>query len=258
MQLSEPRPTRSRRARRLTATALAATAVAALATGPAQAKNPTPEVVTSTQSGGKSVSFTFDDGPNGDDPYDAQDANETAALLDVLRENRVKATFCLWGDHVQQYPDLVRRIAAEGHTLCNHTMHHDFMGAKDPEAIRAELRETSALIRSIVPNAKIPFFRAPYGDWGADGRVARVAAEEGMQPLGWRFVISDWEPATAEQLAQRVRDQLTPGAVALMHDGGGDRTPTVDAVATLIPELKAAGWHFSQPEIRVTTAETGR
>ncbi|WP_369053868.1 polysaccharide deacetylase family protein [Kineococcus terrestris] len=241
-----------RTAHRLGASVLALAAAAtlsAVAAGPAQAKDPTPEIVTSAQGGGKAVSLTFDDGPNGAD---------TLRLLDVLREHRVKATFCLWGDHVRQYPDIVRRIAADGHTLCNHTMRHGFLGAEDPEAIRAELRETSALIREVVPGAKIPFFRAPYGDWGADQRVARVAAEEGMQPLGWRFVITDWEPATAEELAQRVRDQLTPGAVALMHDGGGDRRPTVDAVATLIPELKADGWRFARPEVRVTAAETRR
>ena len=84
----------------------------------------------------------------------------------MLEKHHVKATFCLWGDHVKQYPEIVRNIAGAGHLLCNHTMHHDNMGARTPEAIRADLEETSAVIREAVPDAKIGYFRAPCGSWG--------------------------------------------------------------------------------------------
>ncbi|WP_432573395.1 polysaccharide deacetylase family protein [Kineococcus sp. SYSU DK005] len=245
MQLTVSRPAARRRPRRLAAAA--ALALTALAVGSAPAAQagghrpappaaaPTAEVVTTTERGGRTVALTFDDGPNGADTRD---------LLRVLRRNHVKATFCLWGDHVREDPDLVRRIAAEGHTLCNHTMHHDNMQDWDPERVRADLEATSALIRSVVPGARIPFFRAPYGAWG---QTPQVAAELGMQPLGWAFTVEDWVPPGADVLAQRFRDQLTPGAVALMHDGGGDRSDTVEAVATLVPELRRAGWRFTLP-----------
>ena len=229
---------------RAAATALVAAGLGTALALPAQAApadrgdRPTTGIVDSARQGGKSVALTFDDGPNGAD---------TRRLLDVLEREGVKATFCLWGDHVKEDPALVRRIAAEGHTLCNHTMHHDNMADWTPERIRADLEATSALIRSIVPCAKIPYFRAPYGAWG---QTPQVAADLGMQPLGWRLVVSDWEEPGADVLVQRLREGTTPGAVVLLHDGGGDRSGTVSAVETIVPELKAAGWRFSLPARR--------
>ncbi|MGI5162221.1 polysaccharide deacetylase family protein [Microbispora sp. CA-102843] len=205
---------------------------------PVLADNPIPAVVDSTRSGGLAVGFTFDDGPNPPD---------TLRLLDVLREHHVKAVFCLWGDHVRQHPEVVRQIVADGHTLCNHSMHHDDMAAWSAEQIRADLLETSAAIRTAVPGAHIPYFRAPYGSWG---QTPTVAADLGMQALGWRLAIGDWDPPGTAELIRRLREGITPGAVVLMHDGGGDRSQTVDAVDAVIPALRSEGWHLSLPARR--------
>ena len=205
---------------------------------PARAGGPTPVVVDTARGHGDVVSLTFDDGPNPPD---------TLRLLDVLRRRHVKAVFCLWGDHVRDHPQVVRRIAAEGHVLCNHSLHHDDLSALTPEQIRADLAETSALIRQAVPHARIPYFRAPYGSWGES---PQVAADLGMQPLGWRLAITDWEPPGTDVLVQRLRDGITPGAVVLLHDGGGDRSQTVEAVDRIIPELRAQGWRFTLPRRR--------
>jgi peptidoglycan/xylan/chitin deacetylase (PgdA/CDA1 family) len=205
---------------------------------PARARPATEVVVDSTRQGGDTVALTFDDGPN---PAD------TPRLLEVLRENRVRAVFCLWGDYAEAHPDIVRAIAREGHTLCNHTMHHDDMATWSPDRIRADLERTSAAIRHAVPGARIPYFRAPYGSWGSS---PQVAAGLGMQPLGWRLTIADWEPSTSQKLARRLLEGVTPGAVVLLHDGGGDRSPTVGAVEQVIPELRADGWHFGLPARR--------
>ncbi|MEV0720817.1 polysaccharide deacetylase family protein [Asanoa sp. NPDC050611] len=170
---------------------------------------------------------------------------DTLRLLEVLREHHVKAVFCLWGDHVVEHPEVARAIARAGHTLCNHSMHHDDLSTWTPEQIAADLRETSAAIRRAVPHARIPYFRAPYGAWGAS---ADVAASLGMRPLGWRYDIADWEPPGTDVLVQRLLDRLTPGAVVLAHDGGGDRSQTVAAVDRVIPVLKAQRWRFTLPE----------
>ncbi|MGW3716263.1 polysaccharide deacetylase family protein [Streptomyces sp. NPDC005133] len=207
-------------------------------TGPAQARQADAQVVDSTRHGGRAVALTFDDGPN---PVD------TPRLLEVLRKRHVKAVFCLWGDHVEEHPELVRAIVAGGHTLCNHTMHHDDMGTWSAEDIRADLERTNAAIRRAAPGARIPYFRAPYGSWG---ETPQVAADLGMQPLGWRLAIGDWEPPGTDELVRRVEEGITPGAVILMHDGGGDRSQTVDAVDRLIPLLRAQGWHFAKPARR--------
>jgi peptidoglycan/xylan/chitin deacetylase (PgdA/CDA1 family) len=201
---------------------------------PAQAEA-TADIVTTTGRSGQTVSLTFDDGPDPDD---------TPALLSVLSRHQVKAVFCLWGDHVRQHPDIVRQIVRQGHTLCNHSMHHDDLEDRPVAQIRADLVATNAAIREAVPGAAIPYFRAPYGSWG---RSPEVAAELGMQPLGWTMDIADWEsPGTAE-LVRRLNEGVTPGAVILLHDGLGDRSQTVQAVDQVIPQWKARGWTFTLP-----------
>ncbi|MBV1853722.1 polysaccharide deacetylase family protein [Catellatospora tritici] len=220
-----------------TAIALGALSFALSAASPASAHSrATADIVDTARGHGDVVSFTFDDGPN---PAD------TLRLLDVLRRHHVKAVFCLWGDHVVEHPDVVRRIVAAGHTLCNHSMHHDDLSALTPEQIEADLVATSAAIRRAVPGARIPYFRAPFGAWG---QTPEVAARLGMQPLGWQLAITDWEPPGTDVLVQRLRDGITPGAVVLMHDGGGDRSQTVDAVDRIIPELRAQHWRFTLPQ----------
>lgn len=213
------------------------TAGAAPGDSPPKRVKATTEVVTSTGQSGNSVAFTFDDGP---------DPGSTPHLLDVLGEHNVTAVFCLWGDHVRQHPEIVRRIAAEGHVLCNHSMRHDDMGGWSAAQIRSDMQQTNALIRQAVPGASIPYFRAPYGSWG---QTPGVAAQLGMQPLGWRMDIGDWQPPGTAELVRRLRDGITPGAVVLMHDGGGDRSQTVAAVDQVIPGFQSQGWSFDLPAL---------
>ncbi|MFP8907347.1 polysaccharide deacetylase family protein [Streptomyces atacamensis] len=233
------RPRRPRRLRRLAAPLLLAAGLcmsSLTAAGTVQAADGT--VVTSTQSGGRTVSFTFDDGPH---------PTHTPRLLEVLRKHNVKATFCLWGDHVRQYPYLVSRIAADGHRLCNHSMAHQDMGGWSQQQIRQNLEQVNNVIRQAAPGAQITYFRAPYGSWG---QSPQVAASMGMQPLGWRTDIGDWQPPGTNELVRRIMQGVTPGAVVLMHDGGGDRSQTVSAVDQTIPQLKAQGYTFDQPAVR--------
>ncbi|QFZ19538.1 polysaccharide deacetylase family protein [Saccharothrix syringae] len=210
--------------------------VLALATGTAQAEEA--KIIDSTRHGGRTVALTFDDGPN---PAD------TPRLLKVLRKHHVRATFCLWGDYVEQHPQLVRSIVAHGHLLCNHSMHHDDMGAWTPEQVEADLKQTSAAIRRAVPGVPIRYFRAPYGSWG---QTPQVAAKLGMKPLGWQLAIGDWEPPGTDELVRRIREGITEGGVILMHDGPDDRAQTVDAVDRVIPLLRADGWRFDLPAKR--------
>jgi peptidoglycan/xylan/chitin deacetylase (PgdA/CDA1 family) len=222
---------------RLLVQATAVLGVIGLASGTAYAQAPraTADIIETARGHGNVVSLTFDDGPN---PAD------TLRLLRVLREHRVKVVFCLWGDHVVEHPGVVRAIAAQGHTLCNHGMHHDDMGPWTAAQIEADLLQTSAAIRQAAPGVKIPYFRAPFGSWG---QTPAVAARLGMQPLGWRLAVADWETPGAPELVRRLQEGITPGAVVLLHDGGGDRSQTVDAVDTIIPMFRAQHWRFTLP-----------
>ncbi|WP_406095089.1 polysaccharide deacetylase family protein [Streptomyces sp. NBC_01013] len=203
--------------------------------GAARAEEAGTGIVESTRRGGRALALTFDDGPN---------PTDTPRLLGVLRRHRVKAVFCLWGDHVREHPELVRAIVAGGHTLGNHTMHHEDLASWAPERIRADLAAANALIQQAAPGAPIPYFRAPYGSWG---QSAEVASGLGMQPLGWRLAVGDWEPPDTGELVRRIEEGITPGSVVLLHDGGGDRSRTIAAVDRIVPELRAQGWRFELP-----------
>jgi chitooligosaccharide deacetylase NodB len=183
------------------------------------------------------VALTFDDGPS---------PTYTPQVLDLLAQHRVRATFCLVGTQVRRYPALVRRIVAEGHAVCNHSMNHDNLSGSTAEQIRADLSATVEVIKAAEPAATVPYYRAPYGAWG---QSAAVAAELGMSRLGWSVDPRDWSRPGADAIVQAVRDQLRSGGVVLMHDGGGDRTQTVQALSVLLPELRNEGWIYTLPPV---------
>ncbi|MER5326507.1 polysaccharide deacetylase family protein [Streptosporangium roseum] len=200
---------------------------------------PTGEIVYATRDAGRLVALTFDDGPS---------PGWTPALLDLLRDRQIRATFCLLGSQAQAHPDLVRRIAADGHAVCNHTFRHDSVAGWTPEAIRADLTATNEAIRTAAgdPGLPIRYFRAPYGAWGAS---PQVAASLGMTSLAWTVDPADWDGSPADVIAQRLDAQLHPTAVALSHDGGGDRAPTLDAYRQVLPRWQRAGWGFDLPAV---------
>jgi peptidoglycan/xylan/chitin deacetylase (PgdA/CDA1 family) len=183
------------------------------------------------------VALTFDDGP---------DPTWTPQMLDLLKQQGIKATFCLVGIHVRDYPQLVARIVREGHTLCNHSWLHDIkLGEKTPEQIRADLARTSAEIRKAVPNARIPYYRQPGGKWTAG--IVSTAKALGMTPLGWAVDPSDWAKPGTPAIVARVTQHTYAGSIVLMHDGGGDRSQTLAACRTLFPWFKR---HFKLVQLR--------
>ncbi|WP_069466518.1 polysaccharide deacetylase family protein [Actinacidiphila rubida] len=208
------------------------------AAGPAGRLGRSTPVVESTSLVGSYVSLTFDDGPH---PV------HTPHLLAVLREHGVTAVFCLSGTQALAHPHVVRAIAADGHVLGNHGMDHDDMSGWPDARIQDDLERTTAAVRAAVPGAAVPYFRAPYGRWG---RTPEVAARLGMRALGWRLDVADWEPPGTDELVRRLSSGVTPGAVVLLHDGGGDRGQTVEAVDRLTPRLASRGWHFTTPARR--------
>ena len=208
---------------------------------PGGAANPTTTPLAAARGTGNAVALTFDDGPN---------PGETAAVLDLLRDKGITATFCIIGQNVQAAggADLLRRIVAEGHTLCNHGTSYADMGSWSQAQVEADLKENLRIIRAAAgdPTLEVPYFRAPNGSWGATGEVA---AALGMQPLGLGNVISDWDGNDLSEatLTANLRKAFTPGAVVLAHDGGGDRSNTVRAVVTVVGVKLAEGWTFTLP-----------
>jgi len=179
-------------------------------------------------SGSAAVALTFDDGPH---PV------HTQQTLDVLRQFGVKATFCLVGRNVVAHPELVRAIAADGHTLCNHSWSHDFgLGSYPPAAIRTDLTRTSEAIRAAAPGHPVSYYRQPGGFWTP--AVVEVARELGMTSIHWTIDPADYFQPGAGSITATVTAQAVPGSVVLLHDAGGNRSGTVLALRTILPNLR--------------------
>ncbi|GGR69516.1 endo-1,4-beta-xylanase [Nocardioides luteus] len=208
---------------------------------PGGAVNPTSTPVDQARGTGNVVAMTFDDGPN---------PGETERLLDILAAHGVAAVFCVIGENINASggAEILRRIVEEGHTLCNHSTSYADMGSWSPADVEQDLVANLAIIREAVgnPAQKVPYFRAPNGSWGSTGEVA---ASLGMQPLGLGNVIFDWDGNDLSEttLTNNLRGAIQPGAVALAHDGGGNRENTIAAVETVLPEKLAQGFSFTLP-----------
>ncbi|WP_305032372.1 polysaccharide deacetylase family protein [Actinoplanes sp. OR16] len=201
--------------------------------------------------GSRTVMLSFDDGP---------DPNETPKILAILAKHDVKAVFCLVGAQATKYPDLVKQISAAGHVLCNHTWNHDLkIGKKKPAQILEDLAKTNAAIRAAVPGARIPYFRAPGGNF--TDRLVRVAyTGGGMTSLYWEVDPRDWEHPAGETDAQHVKrvvasvkKETRPGSIILSHDF--NQPSTTKAYEQLMPWL-VSNFSLGIPGQETTPATT--
>ncbi|MFJ8042679.1 polysaccharide deacetylase family protein [Kitasatospora sp. NPDC096147] len=194
------------------------------------------EVVSSTGTG-RGVALTFDDGPG----------PATGPVLDLLARYGVRATFCVTGKNAAAHPELVRRIRADGHRLCDHSVNHPQpFAALSPQRTAEEIVNAKAMIvQAGGPGTQVPWFRAPGGAFTEANRT--LAARNGLRPLGWSVDPRDWSRPGADAILHRVQHDLRPGGVVLLHDGGGDRTQTVTALAGLLPWLTANGYACTFP-----------
>lgn len=178
------------------------------------------------------IALTIDDGPH---------PEWTPKMLDLLAEHQVKATFSLIGEEVKRFPKLAQRIVASGHELCNHTMHHPMdigqMSERHVEAEITEAHDRIAHATGVAPR----YFRAPGGNWSR--AVFASAAQHGMLPIDWDVDPRDWSRPGTHHVEHTMRT-AKGGDIILCHDGGGDRSETLTALRSVIPELKKRGLTF--------------
>jgi cellulose synthase/poly-beta-1,6-N-acetylglucosamine synthase-like glycosyltransferase/spore germination protein YaaH/peptidoglycan/xylan/chitin deacetylase (PgdA/CDA1 family) len=203
-------------------------------------RNPTGDVVGGIgSSGGKSVTLTFDDGP---------DPRYTARILDILKTKRVPATFFVVGRLAESSGDLLRRMYAEGHNIGNHTYTHANEVLASDTKLAIELNLTQRLIEHSVGRSTA-LFRSPYNA-DSDPRTP-LAVESVLRPqrlgyltVGERIDPRDWEGKTADEILEGVLRDRHLGSVILLHDGGGNREATVQALPAIIDALRAQGYRF--------------
>jgi peptidoglycan/xylan/chitin deacetylase (PgdA/CDA1 family) len=183
----------------------------------------------------KAIALTVDDGP---DPV------YTPQVLRVLHRYNVAATFSMIGQHVAAYPQLARAVAAAGHKICNHTWTHaDLVGMRAP-SVHDELARASDAIHAAT-DVHPTLFRAPYGAWSST--VIKQCERMQMIPLDWSVDPRDWARPGVSSIVRNIMQNTQPGSIILEHDGGGNRSETVEALRIVLPRLLDEGYHFETP-----------
>jgi peptidoglycan/xylan/chitin deacetylase (PgdA/CDA1 family) len=182
----------------------------------------------------KVVELSFDDGP---------DPRWTPQVLAILRAEGIHATFSLIGIWASRYPNLVRQELAMGETVCNHTLHHNEHLDREPLPIVAAEIDGGAAAIEAASGHDPTCYRPPAGRWSPT--VIRVAHAAHERVLDYSIDPSDYLKPPPSVIISRILSKLTPGAVVVLHDGGGDRSHTVAMLKTLIDTLKAQGYTFT-------------
>ena len=167
----------------------------------------------------------------------------TAKILDTLQKHNVKAAFFLVGNYIERNADLVRRMAEEGHTVGNHTMHHpDMSKLKDKEAFAKELQDLEELYREKTGEALPKYYRPPQGIYSEEN--LKMAKELGYKTVFWSLAYVDWNndsQPTREQAFAKLLPRIHPGAVVLLHSTSQTNAEILDELLTKWAQM---GYHF--------------
>ncbi len=186
--------------------------------------------------GPNEVALTFDDGP---------DPKWTPKVLDLLKAAHVQASFFIVGVNAERYPELVRRIVREGHEIGNHTYYHPNLAECWPEHVRLEINATQLLLETITGRSTT-LFRPPYAADTSPGGLSDLKPLLVAQDLGYLVVLEnidpqDWARPGVDAIVNRVKQQRREGNIILLHDGGGDRSQTLEALPRILDYLQTRG-----------------
>ncbi|MGW7408509.1 polysaccharide deacetylase family protein [Streptomyces sp. NPDC054833] len=177
----------------------------------------------------KCIALTFDAGPS----------ENSARLLDILKEKRVPATFFLLGKrHIEKYPELVKRMAAEGHEVASHTWDHKILTRISEKQIREELQRPDDAIERLTGH-RPTLMRPPQGR--TNGTVHRISRELGLAEVLWSVTAKDYTTTDSALITKRVLAQASRDGIILLHD---IYQGTVPAVPGIIDALKERGYVF--------------
>ncbi|MER7057792.1 polysaccharide deacetylase family protein [Streptomyces sp. NPDC000351] len=177
----------------------------------------------------KCIALTFDAGPS----------EHSARLLDILKEKKVPATFFLLGKrHIDTYPELVRRMADEGHEVANHTWTHKILTDAEPDEIREELERPNKEIERLT-GKRPTLMRPPQGR--TDDTVNEISRELGLAEVLWSVTAKDYKTNDSDLITERVLEQSSRDGIILLHD---IYDGTVPAVPGIIDALKKRGYVF--------------
>jgi osmoprotectant transport system substrate-binding protein len=185
--------------------------------------------------GDKVVYLTFDDGPH---------ATWTPKILELLEQYGAKATFFQIGKQVQPYAEIVKQQLAAGYDLGNHTWDHASLAGMPQAQFNAEVENTGNAQRALgaYQRSGPHCMRPPYG--ATDGNTRPWAEALGYRTMLWTVDPQDWALPGAAQIANHIITHAHPGSIILMHDGGGNRSQTYDALGVVLQTLSQQGYRF--------------
>ena len=184
----------------------------------------------SVRNAGNYIALTFDDGPH---------PKNTPRLLDMLRQRNIKATFYVIGSSVNRYPEIARRIVAEGHEIGNHTYNHPNLTKLSNAKVREELNKTRSAIISAT-GVQPRTMRPPYGALRTSQREM-IHSEYGYPTIMWDVDPLDWKRPGTAVVKSRILSGTKAGSIVLAHDL---HSTTVDAMPTTMDALLAKGFRF--------------
>jgi|GEM_PF-791771 len=191
----------------------------------------------------KELYLTFDNG---------YENGYTAKILDILKEKQVPAAFFVTGHYVKDQPELVKRMAAEGHIVGNHSWSHPDLSRATPEEIRSEMERVREEVARLTGQSEMRYMRPPRGIFS--GRMLATCKALGYTGVFWSVAYKDWETSRqmgAQHAYDRVMEQLHPGAVILLHAVSRDNA---EALGRIIDSARAQGYTFkSLDELMVKT-----
>lgn len=180
----------------------------------------------------KMIALTFDDGPS---------QTFTPEILDILRKNKVKATFFVIAREAEKYPKIVRQVVSDGNEIANHTYSHKYLYRLSKEEIKNEMLSAEKVIIEIT-GIKPKLFRPPGGYFNKD--IVTAARELGYKVIiwSWEQQSGDWRNPGTQVIIQKVLENAGSGNIVVFHDRGGNRIQTVRALQPIIDGLKQKGF----------------
>lgn len=182
-----------------------------------------PSVTWSIQ--GDHICLTFDDGPH---------PTATPAVLDVLEEYAVKATFFLLGKNVARYPELAQELIQKGHAVGNHSFDHSLLLLRSASDILNQISRTTEQI-SAATSLTPTLFRPPYGYFRPT--LIKLLHETGYKLVMWTVDARDWKPQPVTAIARRVIRRANHGSIVLLHDNAITSTTIHDVVKEVLDAL---------------------
>lgn len=181
----------------------------------------------------KVVALTFDDGP---------DRRYTPAILDILKEKGVKATFFVVGTQVKKEPEMLQRVIDEGHVIGNHSWSHKDLSKLSKGQVIKEVEAADKEIKAAVGFTP-ELFRAPYG--ALSDTLKSVMKSKSRELVGWNVDTRDWAGTSVNEMREIIRETTKPNGIILMHSFGGKNIKnTVELLPLIIDDLKEKGYSF--------------